>query len=167
MVITPEIKSGDLEFDSQPRPRIFHLLQWVSISVPEDLYIYIYIIIISIKLKRNDATNSQPIFLMMHSSSLVKVLYNLSTVEGYHDTCGGYRQCHGVFSTVGYSNDKRFTPTVLNNPRGTVDINMRSPRYWAPPTVMKTHYTGWLHPFKTDASERHCLASEVMVFNPR
>ena len=45
MVITPEIKSGDLEFDSQPRPRIFHLLQWVSISVPEDLYIYIYIYI--------------------------------------------------------------------------------------------------------------------------
>ena len=37
VVITPEIKSGDLEFDSQPRPRIFHLLQWVSISVPEDL----------------------------------------------------------------------------------------------------------------------------------
>ena len=30
-------KSGDLEFDSQPRPWIFHLLQWVSISVPEDL----------------------------------------------------------------------------------------------------------------------------------
>ena len=59
VVITPEIKSGDLEFDSQPRPRIFHLLQWVSISVPEDLYInpqelilrpisiYIYIYIIS------------------------------------------------------------------------------------------------------------------------
>ena len=40
MVITPEIKSGDLEFDSQPRPCIFHLLQWVSTSVPEDLYIY-------------------------------------------------------------------------------------------------------------------------------
>ena len=40
MVITPEIKSGDLEFDSQPRSWSFHLLQWVSISVPEDLYIY-------------------------------------------------------------------------------------------------------------------------------
>ena len=40
MVITPEIKSGDLAFDSQPRPWIFHLLQWVSISVPEYLYIY-------------------------------------------------------------------------------------------------------------------------------
>ena len=37
VVITPEIKLGDLEFDSQPRPWIFHLLQWVSISVPEDL----------------------------------------------------------------------------------------------------------------------------------
>ena len=43
VVITPEIKSGDLEFDSQARPWIFHLLLWVSISVPEDLYIYIYV----------------------------------------------------------------------------------------------------------------------------
>ena len=40
MVITLEIKSGDLEFDSQPRPWICHLLQWVSVSVPDDLYIY-------------------------------------------------------------------------------------------------------------------------------
>ena len=40
MAITPEIKSGDLEFDSQPRHWIFYFLQWVSISVPEDLYIH-------------------------------------------------------------------------------------------------------------------------------
>ena len=27
-------------YSEKPRPWIFHLLQWVSISVPEDLYIY-------------------------------------------------------------------------------------------------------------------------------
>ena len=29
---------------------------------------------------------------------------------GYHDTCGGYHEYRGVFSTVGYSNNKRFSP---------------------------------------------------------
>ena len=29
---------------------------------------------------------------------------------GYNDTCGGYHEYRGVFSTVGYSNNKRFFP---------------------------------------------------------
>ena len=41
---------------------------------------------------------------------------------GYHDTCGGYHEYRGVFSTVGYSNNKRFPPTVLNTLHGTHDI---------------------------------------------
>ena len=53
VVITPEIKSGDLEFDSQPRPWIFHFLQWVRISVPEDLYICICIPQTQIKMQVN------------------------------------------------------------------------------------------------------------------
>ena len=41
---------------------------------------------------------------------------NLSTVGGYHDACGGYHEYRGVFSTVGYSNNKRLSP------HGTHDI---------------------------------------------
>ena len=29
---------------------------------------------------------------------------------GYHDACGGYHEYRGVFSTVGYSNNKRLFP---------------------------------------------------------
>ena len=151
------------------------------------------------------------------------ILWNLSTVGGYHDTCGGYHEYRGVFNTMGYSNNKRFSPhgtehppryswyphvhhdippwywtsptvlkitphsthdiphgtehphgtqdiphiyhdipTVLNtptvlkiSPHGTHDIPPRyswyppryswyPPRYWKPPTVLHTHYTGWV-----------------------
>ena len=49
------------------------------------------------------------------------ILWNLSTVGGYHDICGGISWVPwGVFSTVGYSNNKRFFP----------------PRYWTPSTVL-------------------------------
>ena len=98
------------------------------------------------------------------------ILWNLSTVGGSHDTCGGISWVPwGVFSTVGYSNNKRlfpprywtpsmvlmisphgtehppcaswYPPTVLKiTHHGTHDI---PPRYWTPPTVLHTHYTGW------------------------
>ena len=37
------------------------------------------------------------------------ILLNLSTLGGYYDTCGGYHEYHGVFSTVGYSKNTRFS----------------------------------------------------------
>ena len=47
----------------------------------------------------------------------------------------------GVFSTVGYSNNKTFPPTVLNTLHGTHDIPQVHhdipPRYWTSPTVLK------------------------------
>ena len=45
---------------------------------------------------------------------------------GYHDTCGGYHEYRGVFSTMGYTNNKRFPPTVLNTSHSTHD---NPPRY--------------------------------------
>ena len=49
------------------------------------------------------------------------ILWNLSTVGGYHDTCEGISWVPwGVFSTMGYSNNKRLFP----------------PRYWTPSTVL-------------------------------
>ena len=44
------------------------------------------------------------------------------TCGGYHDTCGDIMSTLGVFSTMGYSNNKRFSPTVLNTLHGTHDI---------------------------------------------
>ena len=40
--------------------------------------------------------------------------------RGYHDAC------EDIMSTVGYSNNKRFSPTVLNTPHGTHDIPQRA-----------------------------------------
>ena len=54
---------------------------------------------------------------------------------GYHDARGGYDEYHEVFSTVVYSNNKRFPITELNSPHGTHDIptyimlSPRPPRY--------------------------------------
>ena len=53
------------------------------------------------------------------------ILCNLSTVGVCHDTCGGdYHEYRGGGCSVpwGYSNNKRFSPTVLNTPHGTHDI---------------------------------------------
>ena len=38
VVITPKINSGKLEFDSQPRPWIFHFLQWISSQARNSLF---------------------------------------------------------------------------------------------------------------------------------
>ena len=46
----------------------------------------------------------------------------------------------GVFSTVGYSNNKRFSPTVLNTPHGTHDVphvHHDTPTVLNIPTVLK------------------------------
>ena len=34
----------------------------------------------------------------------------------YHDACGGYHEYRGVFSTVGYSNNKRLSPHGTEHP---------------------------------------------------
>ena len=55
-------------------------------------------------------------------------LCNLSTVGGYQDTCGEYHEYRGGCSVPrGYSNNKRFSPTVL----------MISPTVVSIPTVLK------------------------------
>ena len=57
-------------------------------------------------------------------------------VGKYHEYRGGYHEYHGVFNTMGYSNNKRFPPTLLNTihgthdiPHGTQDIPARYSRY--------------------------------------
>ena len=49
---------------------------------------------------------------------------------GYHDICGGYHE----YRTVGYSNDKRFIPTVLMILPTCIMI---SPWYPVSPTLLK------------------------------
>ena len=58
--------------------------------------------------------------IMMHVGDI------MSTMERYHplkfEYRGGYHEYRGVFSTVGYSNNKRFPPTILNTLHSTHDI---------------------------------------------
>ena len=58
------------------------------------------------------------------------ILWNLSTVEGYHDACGGYHEYRGGCSVPwGTQITKDFSPKVLNTLHGTHDIPPRASWY--------------------------------------
>ena len=60
------------------------------------------------------------------------ILWNLSTLGGYHGICGGISWVPwGVFSTVGYSNNKRFSPHGTEHPPRYSWYLTRMPHGWS------------------------------------
>ena len=65
------------------------------------------------------------------------ILCNLSTVGDIMIHVDDIISTVGVFSTVGYSNNKRFPPTLMNTPMVLTTVLMISPMVLNTPTVLK------------------------------
>ena len=62
------------------------------------------------------------------------IMMHVGKYHEYHGgICGGYHEYREVFSTMGYSNNKRFPPMALNTLHSTHDI---SPQYSITPMVL-------------------------------